>query len=852
MTSTHDLDAMPLPVQRTKRRASVISPIKPTFETGNSITTPTKRRASKRVRFSGSDVPSTLTLAADTTGLTPAVSRANLRTPKSKRPATPRRAASATVPSTPSSDFDYRQFTPFRQALDERCKRRIRRNHLSEELNRYEADKKTNTELRKEIADKNAELEKLRAQLKTAQYSKRTIESDGKSSAAASRFLEVEEELDVLRRSFNTSQHDDTWDHIPRNSDGPGSEGGDTIQIYEDEADPYQQQPTSTAADTADAVLMGLELESARQAKQSMLSSFRGTPSDLQFADSPARSSNNLSAPPATPRTLSHTLSKQLKATTSRAEDAELALSALEGEVRALGFSSPSDPASTTLTTIANHFRSIRLDLERLLPGETTSSFQSAELYPELLRKLKDLLSQLHSRDAELRSLRNQERVLRGNFDHALAASGKADAKIKELEKALDTLASEGMETRMRAQDLEQRHEEKDRDVQKLTDALEKYRAEVRRLEELIEKVEMEHGVAMRKVQVEAQQDVEVMEAKVESEATGRRKAEESAVGRLKRIQELERALAQAREYAEGVEARLASSTIPSDQQADTSSTHTSVSKDNATTAPAPANNEVQNLTSRLTSLSTALATATAEIDKLKATNAKLEAQYRTEVAQGEKAVSRMHDELIRAATKMMETGKGYRRGSKVRLANWELESDGVEDEMGLMTPASSVVRFADVQDLEDEGSDEGDEVESQSEGEDAAGADAGDSDGGSESVPGSVRISRGRSHSLSSRRRETLTPEMDATRVKKMKIHQRNSISGRDKGKRAGVLKKGRRKYDSGIGMSSASGSASGSSSPFRGGDSGMESESEGECIVDVDVDVEMGEEISVEVEGY
>ena len=136
--------------------------------------------------------------------------------------------------------------------------------------------------------------------------------------------------------------------HIPRGSNGPNSEGGDTIQIYEDDADPYQpDDPTQPRQqDQAEAALMGLELESARQAKQSLLSSFsrnnRSFDTSLNFADSPAKPRNTTTNAPPTPQNLHHTLSKQIKAATSRAEDAELALQALEGEVRALGFTSTS------------------------------------------------------------------------------------------------------------------------------------------------------------------------------------------------------------------------------------------------------------------------------------------------------------------------------------------------------------------------------------------------------------------------------------------------------------------------------------------------------------------------------
>ena len=776
-------------LRRTKRRATDISPIKSTSHNDTAPATPTIRRASKRVRFSAGDVPSVTSInLASTTGLTPAVGRATLQTPKSKRPVTPARTAAEELSSSPAPDTEYVQFTPLRQALDERCKRRIRRNHLSEEVNDYEADKRTNAQLRKELKEKNTELQRLQTGLDAAKTSTKTQRaSTAEIAAAQSRVAEVEEELNTLRRSFGLSetlpQTEETWDHIPRTGNGPNSEGGDTILIYEDDVDPYVEQNKDAQPnpqDQADAALMGLELESARKAKQSMLSSFsrtnRSFTIDLDFADSPSKpqeTTTTSTAPPTTPRTLHLHLSKQLKATISRAEDAELALTALEGEVRALGFTStPSTSVSGSLTALADHFRSIRLELERLMPGETTISLSdNAELFPELMRKMTSLISSLHSREVELKSLRNQERSLKGNFDHALLAADKAGAKIKDLEKALDQMAEESMETRMRAQESQRQRDESTKDNEKLQVALEKYRGEIKRLEDLIEKTEGEHQIAMQQVKEEsssAWERVDEMEAKVSAEETGRRKAEESAVSRLKRIQDLEAALQEARESAEKVQEGL---TTAENQHAE----------------------EKGAFNARISGFPTALASANAEVDKLRQTNMRLEQQYRTEVAQGEQTVRRMHEELIKAATRITEAGKGYRRGSKVRMANWELESDDVDvDARGMpMTPVS-VVRFA----------------------EDADEVAYGDGDGsGSESLPGSVQMSRGKK---SRSKVMLLTPVPSAMKMK------------------------GRRKYDSGIGMSPFTESESEVDGDGDGdGDSGLGSTTPEELSSEADVDM-------------
>lgn len=617
--------------------------------------------------------------------------------------------------------------------LDDRSKRRIRRNGLSEEMNEYESDKKANSGLRKEILVKDQELQKLKQELDKARQLTEELRSDDDTQL---RVDEVEAELEALRESFRLENSEPaTWDHIPRDGRGPGSDGGDTILIYEDDSDDLAQPQSG---DQQDALIMGLELESARQAKQSLFRSSRSqstSVADLHFEDSPSRPRISPSATtPSMPTSFYHDLSKQLKAATSRAEDAELALQALEGEVRALGFSQENENnANSDLTALANHFRQMRLELERLMPGETALGFENPALLPEIMNKLKQLVQQLKDREAELKTMRDQQRSLKGNFEHAIVAAEKATARVKELEDTIENSAEEMLGVRMRAQALEREVAEKDSSIKSLVAALNKYRDEVCRLEQLISQVEKDQLSALEDVKQATRSELEEklsdMDAKVAAEERGRRAAEESAVCRLTKINELETALAAARQRAEVVEKQLSGL----EQRVSFSS------RDHE--------EEVGCLNSRMANLATALSSANAEVDKLRILNAKLEERYRNEVAQGARAVERMQNEVLRSVAKVSEDRKSYLRGAKVRLGNWDLESDDMNtDESGApMTPAS-VVRFVDVDD--------------------------------NDRIAASVEISRGKKHH---RRSYTPTPGL-------------------------GIRKGARRRYDSGIGMDSLS----------------------------------------------
>ncbi|KAL2421230.1 hypothetical protein ABEF95_006812 [Exophiala dermatitidis] len=718
-------------ITRSKRPSSAISPVRPTEEPSqNHATTPSAKRPKKKARFSDT------ALLNGTTGLTPYVGKAALATPKQRRASTPAPAR--------YQDQEEVQFTPFRECLEPRTIRRMRRHGLSDEMNQFYADQKANDALQRELDSKDAELKKLKAKLEEVRRSSASLQTIPTSSQEHVRHLESE--IAHLEQSVSFSSANST--SRPQGSPTRGSpeptEEGDIFQIYEDEDEDENSVNHDQLADGEAALTMGLELESARQAKEALFRSSQGSStSDVHFEDSPVRPSSMRRSMPRSPRDFYHDLSKQLKAATNRAEEAELALEVLNTEIKSLGFPCNDDGSTECISNIKHHFQQMRLDLEHVVPGETAGSFDNARLIPELISKLKMLAQRVRDREAELKSMRDQQRCLKGNFDHAIIAAEKANNRVKELEDVIDKNAEDMLHQRMRAQALERETKELESNNRSLINAIEKYREEVKRLEELVQLIEAEQASRLQGVRAatvaELNQQISDMEAKVAAESRGRRAAEESAVDRLRRINELEADMSTARQRSEDVREKLSA------LEAQLASSNRSREE------------EVGGLNSRISSLSTALCSANAEIDKLRKINVKLEDRYRSEVEHSTQAVERMQTECIRSATKISEERKSYIRAAKVRYANWELESDDLVSDpvVGPMTPAS-IVRFSDVADIE--GAEDDDHV------------------------PGSVEMSRGKS-----RRRQTgsglgITPT-------------------------TGIMKKrGRRRYDSGIGMESLS----------------------------------------------
>lgn len=815
-TNLTDLD-QPIALRRGKRRSDAISPSKPTATSSalhssdkGAPHTPSRTRSKKRVRFSnpGSHIAAS---SAASSGLTPYIGRANLSTPR-------RRASTPAAARNESLEI---QFTPFRAVLDDRTQRRLRRNGLSQEMNAYESERKDKAQLEKALRAKDNELEELKKQLEAAQHENAVANHSTVEELSSSQKI-VEAELEDLRQSFNEGNTpagfdddmDINWDavnvHKAVAPPCPASDSGDTIPIYDDDAavlEPYtpdgrnristNSEPVDTTIDE-EILAMALDLESAKQEKRKLFNEVRGhiptnLGASLHFEDSPAPSTQeqqqrqpslttSTTSLPSPPKTFYADLSKTLKSTIHRAENAELALHNLEADLRTLGFSPSDDDSSTSsiLDNIRAHFRQARLDLERALPGETPSGLrESAQVLPEAISKLKLLSRRVQEREAELRSMLEQQRTLKGNFEGGLRAAERANERIKELEDAVEEGADDLLAMRMKLQATEKDGVEKDHTIASLITALEKYRSDVTRLEGLVIQLENEQSFKVQETHNSSTSErIEDLEAKVAAESTGRHKAEESAVQRLAKIEALNAALEAANADASALQIQL--STLEAQKAESELKLQQSTQEKDQQHATS-----LQHLNTRLSTLSTALATSQAESTRLNAQVEKLQSRLQISEDASTRAVEALWQEQIRALTKCSEVRKSYVRGCKVRGANWEMEDEDdvaeASGEGGPLTPVS-LVRFVDVEDDEGE-----------------AGADREGSEdvNGEGEVEGRVEMERGRRRSRSSSVKKS-----NLSRGLGIEMGMGRALDATRKGRSGGAGQRRKRRLDSGIGM--------------------------------------------------
>ena len=478
----------------------------------------TPAKPKKRVRFSDPG-PETST-ASSSTGLTPYLSRASFepraRETSPSRPSPPRPRPLAKTPkrfslpthlstSLPSPSLPPPpvpisgevQFAPLHQILDPRLKRRLRRNHLSEEINDIDAEKRSEAQSRQEIKN-------LREQLAFAKESAKERSDGAEGNAPSSeRIQQLEQELDELKRERSMtaesrsggpetqeSPRPDIEELVDDGSNAPASSGTGTQEHLTSEIEIYVD-------DDSDGVLIALDSDSD------------GILGDVK----PVQASASTSVNEAATQT-----------------------------------SLPSPHAET--------LRAARISLEYLFPGEIALGLIPEDpkpLFDVMLERMQTLKAQTFVAEDTISRTQTQESNLRNQFNAVLEqldrarkhAEGISTRTSNEKARADSSQARvEMLETSLQAatakvNELEKDADEKDRSIQKLQDALDTYRVEVGKLELLIARMEGDHNTAMSSLRAEMDEAVADLECHVAAETTGRREAEQEVDEKNERIKQL-------------------------------------------------------------------------------------------------------------------------------------------------------------------------------------------------------------------------------------------------------------------------------------------------------------------------
>ena len=389
------------------------------------------------------------------------------------------------------------QFAPLHQILGSRLKRRLRRNHLSEEINDIDAEKRSEAQSRQEIKD-------LREQLALAKESAKEHSDGAEGNAPSSeRIQQLEQELDELKRERSTTAEPRSSGAEPQESLTPD------IDVFVDDG---SDAPASSGAGTQEPLMPEIEIYVDDDSDGVLIAPDSNSDSDGILRD---------------------------------VEPVQASASVNEAATQA---SLPSPHAET--------FRAARLSLEYLFPGEIALGLIPEDpkpLFDVILERMQTLKAQTSMAEDTLSRTQTQESNLRNQFNAVLEQLDRArkyaegistrtsneKARADSSQARVVMLETSVQAATMKVNELEKDADEKDRSIQKLQDALDTYRVEVGKLELLIARMDGDHNTAMSNLRAEMDEAVADLECHVAAETTGRKEAEQEVDEKNERIKQL-------------------------------------------------------------------------------------------------------------------------------------------------------------------------------------------------------------------------------------------------------------------------------------------------------------------------
>ncbi len=654
-------DDRPLAVRR-KRRISTglkdaadLLTAEPSVELEESSRQPPKTptKSKKRVRFS--DPGPEPSGPSTSTGLTPYLKRTSFIA-QALGPSTPRLLAAGTrrrtlptqlstslpSPSLSPSPVPFSgelQFAPLRQVLDDRLKRRLRRNNLSVEINDIDEEKRSRTKMKQEIQSLKDEL------AVTKGFNKEHSEEPDEEAASAERIRDLEQQLGELRKEMH-KQSATTEPATGRNDFQDMASS--PIEIFDD------MHEQSASAEPA----------TGRDDFQDMASS------PIEIFD------DNVD---------------EDYAVTNFDDSGALRDQTLIGALQPVS-EAATQVALPSPTAHTETLRSARLSLEYLFPGEIALGLIPDDPKPLLdvmLDRMRTLKAQAFMAEGSLKATETQESNLRNQFNAVLAQLDRARVYADDLSKRHSTekaradnaqarvfmLETSLQNTSSKATELAKDVDEKERSIEKLQDALESYRVEVGKLELLITRTEGEHNGAISQLRSEMDEAVADLECHVAAETRGRREAEQEVQERNVRIKELK---VREQELQAAVNAKQE---IIRETEAIFAEERTGRER------------EVGGLNATIGQLSTDLSESKAKVAAAEEKRQLLMMNLQQERDAGLRAVEALQAELACCTAKA--------EGIKIAHVN-DVQRRGAEvtEHKGLLTPVS-VTRFKDVEDVD-------------------------------------------------------------------------------------------------------------------------------------------------------
>jgi chromosome segregation ATPase len=454
------------------------------------------------------------------------------------------------------------QYAPLTAVLDGRTRRRLRRSHLSQEVNDFEdhqkQDKKRMLELRQQLKAQDAKIKDLEFQLEAGRLG--SIEVD--TTALENQLDDAREEINALRASslYNGSEREMSQDMSAFDGAADMSDDEDQQMVLVNPDDLHLSRDI-------DAIATPNGKYSQRVQELSSQMTFDSLHEVSQLVEDSLIEDNDI-IPDKIEDQAVERYEREIQQHVHALAEAQGALRLVTIELQNLSFLERGASSNDILVELRHGFGALRQEIEKYFPNTTTGLTNQQllrkvpELFGDVLLKLKETLAQFDSSQHTVGLLRVQ-------YESVLDMLAESTDRVKELEQkeySLDKSNEEKQRTIMDLEEqvttltkqtdvqdadikdkndriivLEEDVEDKDTALQRLRDASETYRKDLASVQQTVILLEAEHKDTIVRMEEEHGNTVLALQADLDTEQAARDAAETDAQQKGEYIEDLER-----------------------------------------------------------------------------------------------------------------------------------------------------------------------------------------------------------------------------------------------------------------------------------------------------------------------
>jgi myosin protein heavy chain len=345
------------------------------------------------------------------------------------------------------------QFVPFTATIDGRTRRRLKRNHYSDEWNDLEGHKKEDKKLRKsyielkrQLDDKNKQIADLEYQIEARRLGEINL-TDDETDDLRDQLSQAKEQIAELRASSAYRGDSRETSAFDGNADFDFDDDDDEPLLAIDPADPDGPEPEEIEP-----------LDNGPYASLVLSLSSQVTADTLRTL--PQTSQDSLVQVVTAADKVSDKTIKRYEAEITRlielVAEAQGALRLMTIDLQNTDILGPGATADAIIAELRHAFEDVREEMENLIPG-CTEGLNNGQFLRKLPSLFEGLLSELQDKTILAEKFHQESRVLRAQFENSMGLLERSETRNDNLEGKLNDLQRDNEDLRANIFELEER-----------------------------------------------------------------------------------------------------------------------------------------------------------------------------------------------------------------------------------------------------------------------------------------------------------------------------------------------------------------------------------------------------------